>query len=223
MSIESGTPITTDTYATLQAQGITGLSYIGLQTPQGSKSPIKLLEPKDDPPYPLIKSEPSLLTSITDQFKVVSKSIQRITSQVNKLLSDQNIEHISIIIDNTKAISNSLKQTSQKTEEIVNSVSEITSSFAKNNEKINSMIDNTTNAAKEFSKPAQDIQTSTTMLEEQTVTNINNMLIPQLSNTLNNFSTTADHFNQLIEKIDNNPTVLIRGQAQIQPGPGETQ
>ncbi|TNF66986.1 MAG: MCE family protein [Gammaproteobacteria bacterium] len=222
LSIVAGTPITKHTYATLQQQGITGLSYIGLQTPKDQlNKKIELLEPTTKPPYPVIKSKLSFISSLTDKFQELSDSLSSISKKVNNLLNKQNTQHIGDILANTAAISENLKISSEETTKLIQSTANITTSFEKNNEKIDNIINNVDVTTSKLNLISKEILSFTQTIEQQTLPNINNVLIPQLSNTLNGFDTVSDNFNQLINKLNQNPSMLIKGQIPSQPGPGE--
>lgn len=51
LDIEEGTPVTTSTFATLNSQGITGVSYIGLSASTSNLTPITKMPGE---PYPVI-------------------------------------------------------------------------------------------------------------------------------------------------------------------------
>ncbi|MCF6765626.1 MCE family protein [Thiotrichales bacterium 19S3-7] len=222
LAIVAGTPITKHTYATIQPQGITGLSYISLQTPKNElDSEIELLAPKSKPPYPIIKSKLSFFSSLTDKFQQLSDNLNGIFNKVNNILNEQNTQHIGNILENVDALSNNLKQTSEETTKLIKSANNITSSFEKNNQKIDSIIDNVNESTKHLDLVSNQILSLTTTVEQQTLPNINNVLIPQLSNTLNGFNQLSTNINQLVDKLDQNPSMLIKGQVPLQPGPGE--
>ncbi|MCF6776368.1 MCE family protein [Thiotrichales bacterium 19X7-9] len=222
LSIVSGTPVTKHTYATIQPQGITGLSYISLQTPKAElNKKIELLTPKRKPPYPVIQTKLSFFSSLTDKFQELSEGLDNIFDKVNNILNKQNTQHISNILQNTAAISENLKQSSKETTKLIKSANNITTSFSKNSQKIDNIINNVNATTKQLDLISNQILSLTTTVEQQTLPNINNVLIPQLSNTLNSFDTVSDNFNQLINKLNQNPSMLIKGQVPSQPGPGE--
>ena len=78
--------ISTDTFAVLKIQGITGLSYIDLQLPKESTNK-KMLTPHNSEPYPQIPTHLSLLTSLTEQAQSIAKDVQEISTQIKILLN----------------------------------------------------------------------------------------------------------------------------------------
>ncbi|MCF6766904.1 MlaD family protein [Thiotrichales bacterium 19S11-10] len=205
LSLEAGTPITTNTYAVLQQQGITGLAYIGLQVPKDTDTDkktkskeakaksIELVQPKKHPPYPIIKSRPSLISSITDKFEELTGGLNAITSKVNLLLSEKNTQYISSILKNVNIVTEDLKRTSAMVHQIANNISTSTHQF----------------------------DALTKKIEKQTLPSINEVLIPQLNNTLITIDYTASNLSQFIDKLSQNPSLLVKGQTPAQPGPGE--
>jgi len=104
LRIRSSTPITEDTTATLNMRGLTGVTFIALRDKGTSRI---LLRAKPGEPYPVIKTAPSLLmrfdqalTQLNASFHDVSVSVNAVSTQMQKLLDDKNIQHFSNVLQN---------------------------------------------------------------------------------------------------------------------------
>lgn len=111
LELERGTPIKEDSVASVEMQGITGLSYV-LITGGHHASP--KLVPKAGEKHPVMASQQSRLQEIfTDAPDLLNRTI-RLVSAATRLLSDDNISAISATLENVEDISAQMRGTSAK-------------------------------------------------------------------------------------------------------------
>jgi phospholipid/cholesterol/gamma-HCH transport system substrate-binding protein len=106
--IDATTPISPDTVAELQLQGITGLLYIDLfedRTHQRSTAAVPSLR------YPVIRSAPSQFDVFLSSLPTLVAEAGDVVQRANKLLSDKNVNAVSAAIGNVDAASRGLPQT----------------------------------------------------------------------------------------------------------------
>jgi phospholipid/cholesterol/gamma-HCH transport system substrate-binding protein len=114
LELNEGTPVKSDTYATLGLQGITGVAYIQLKG--GTQNGHDLVaQGKDD--YPVIPSRPSGLEQVLEKAPELLERAIVISERLEQLLSEKNINGISASIDNisttTQILANRTKQIDQ--------------------------------------------------------------------------------------------------------------
>lgn len=109
LEIEEDTPITTSTVAVLMAQGITGVTYIGLKA---NTVDAPLLTQKPGEKYPVIPSEPSLLVELDTALREVSGDVNEVSSRIKNLLSEENLKSLQQILQNLQIVSQSLSASS---------------------------------------------------------------------------------------------------------------
>lgn len=97
VALRAGTPVKTDSVASLQAQGITGLSFILLS---GGTQGAEPLTPRPGKRRAVIPSTPSTLEKFFESAPELIARIGEVAVRVAALLSDENIRHIDSIIDN---------------------------------------------------------------------------------------------------------------------------
>ncbi len=102
LKIEKGTPINQSTMATLMAQGITGVTYIGLSA--GAPTAPALVR-RDGEQYPIIQSRPSVLVEISTALQKATEDLQIISTAFNRLFNDKNQAALSNILKNLSAAS----------------------------------------------------------------------------------------------------------------------
>jgi phospholipid/cholesterol/gamma-HCH transport system substrate-binding protein len=86
LEIDREAPVTRDTFAMLNLQGITGLAFIQLDD-HGNPAP--RLAPEDGHP-PRIPLKRSLLSKLESQGEEILGKVDEATARINKLLSDEN-------------------------------------------------------------------------------------------------------------------------------------
>lgn len=141
VDIKVGTPITEDTVAMLDTQGITGLAYIDLKNMGPSKKPLPFL-PNEE--YPVIPTRPSIFVRIDTALSQLSTNMNLISQQVQILLSPENqrafkhtLENLDQITQNTAKSTQQLPQVMQTfntqtlpaTNEILQNVETITNNL----------------------------------------------------------------------------------------------
>ena len=90
VSVEEKIPITDDTHATLMSQGLTGVTFIGLENTGTSTH---LLVKQAGQPYPVIKTSPSLMFRL-------DTAITQLTKNLNQLLNTDNKQAFKNIVNN---------------------------------------------------------------------------------------------------------------------------
>ncbi len=106
LQLEASTPVKVDTKAKLSQAGITGSPFI--QLTGGSPKAARLL-PRGDDDVPVIQTEPSALQNIAD---TASKLVER----VDKLMSEENIQHIENTLTNLDNMTAAIGGPAQKAE-----------------------------------------------------------------------------------------------------------
>jgi len=108
VDIDARTPISPQTLAQLQLQGVTGLLYIDLAEDHGNRNVAPAVKGLK---YPVIRSAPSgfdvLLASLPEVVARAGEVIQR----ADRLLSDANLESVASALANINRASNNLPQT----------------------------------------------------------------------------------------------------------------
>lgn len=125
VDLETDTPITEDTRATLTIQGLTGVASLGLKNTGPSTEPLRKTHGED---YPIIKTAPSLftrldtaLTDLTTNLSHVSKSIDATFDPENQRALKQILQHLNVIsanlADNSSKLSAVMQNTAKATEQ----------------------------------------------------------------------------------------------------------
>jgi phospholipid/cholesterol/gamma-HCH transport system substrate-binding protein len=101
VAIRPGTPIKTDTVASLAAQGITGLVHVNLTGGSNAAPP---LTPRDGRRYAVIASVQSTLDRLVEEAPNMIATANTIALQTAKLFSDENIARVGRILDHAENV-----------------------------------------------------------------------------------------------------------------------
>lgn len=123
LKIERGTPIDQSTTATLMAQGITGVTYVGLKASEAKAPPLQI---QPGQKYPVIASRPSLLVQLDSVIREITGTIKNIGQKIDTLLDS----------DNLKAVRDTLAQMDKVTETLAKNSGLIQSSMKNLNESL---------------------------------------------------------------------------------------
>lgn len=96
-------PIRQDSFASLEPQGITGVSHVQLTAGTASKPLLKDITPAGR--VPVIASRPSALSDLLNGSGTVLSATVDALNRVNRVLSDENIKTIAVTLGNVRDIS----------------------------------------------------------------------------------------------------------------------
>lgn len=91
IKVNDDTPVTVDTRATIEVQGITGNPFIQLK---GAKLGSPLLTPREGRTYAVIQSEPSQIDKLFEDLPKAIASIQQFAEKAEKVLNEENTQNL---------------------------------------------------------------------------------------------------------------------------------
>ena len=106
--VTSDVPIRVDSFATLEPQGITGVNYVQITAGTPANQLLKRAVPKGTEPR--IRSERGMLSDLlASGGSVLARAVEAL-DRVNRVLSEDNIERISGMLDNVQAATAELRE-----------------------------------------------------------------------------------------------------------------
>ncbi|EPV4931054.1 MlaD family protein [Campylobacter upsaliensis] len=211
IKVKKETPIKEDTFATLQLQGITGLKFIQLQG--GSVNSKKLT---GDDGYPVIAFRESFLATIDRQGERIFSLIKTADDKSKKLLSDENLQNIEIMLKNLAQLSENLNANSKALSKNLNEASQNVALMAKEVEL----------SAKNLRQTLQNVDESSkafTLLMQKGTRKIDSYdeLRDALLEDLELLKIWLLESNKAIKNLQRSPSDLIFKETQPKLGPGE--
>lgn len=224
LAIEKGTPISTSTVAVLRSEGITGIDYVGLKSLTSDAPP--LLAQKGQK-YPVIPSEPSLLTKLSSSIPQMTEAISKLTADVNLVFDEKNRQAISASLANIQTITDSIAQNSQN----INDTLKNTNIFMKNAADLTAQMPPILDQLKETMASVhktsdafgQTSKTITTAMQQtsNTVQHVGEQIVPSAQELITRLNTIAANLQNVSDQMKQNPSVIIRGRTPAALGPGE--
>ncbi|EQA6559632.1 MlaD family protein [Campylobacter upsaliensis] len=211
IKVKKETPIKEDTFATLQLQGITGLKFIQLQG--GSVNSKKLTS---DDGYPVIAFRESFLATIDRQGERIFSLIKTADDKSKRLLSDENLQNIEIMLKNLAQLSENLNANSKALSKNLNEASQNVALMAKEVEL----------SAKNLRQTLQNVDESSkafTLLMQKGTRKIDSYdeLRDALLEDLELLKIWLLESNKAIKNLQRSPSDLIFKETQPKLGPGE--
>ncbi len=119
--IDDNTPITKDTIATLEMQGITGIAYVQLLGGTRDSAPLVL---EDDGEMPVIAARRSALERVFESTPDLLAQAVEVADRLSTFLNDDNLETLSSTLANIERFSGSLANNSDSVEGVMTGMSE---------------------------------------------------------------------------------------------------
>jgi phospholipid/cholesterol/gamma-HCH transport system substrate-binding protein len=228
IEVEKNLKLSSEAYAELRRQGLTGLAYIDLN--DESKNTIALPAGSKIPLRPTLVDElMSKGPELTAQLETLLRNSSQFTTSANQFLTKIDIQKLNSAIANfDKASENALpainsannmfnnanKMVSDKNQaQFVQALESVQRTFAATKPLMNELSVTT----KKFHDTADQIEIRTNQLSNTLVSET----LPQIHILTENMNQSAIHFNQLINVLEDNPQSIIFGNPEPPAGPGE--
>jgi len=228
IAVSQNLKLSTEAYAELRRQGLTGLAYIDLND-----------ESKNAPALPaggIIPLRPTIVDNLMSkgpellaQLETLVQNSSQLTVTANRVLTNVDIQKLNNTIANfekasekalpaidsaTNMFNNANKMMSDKNQaQLVQTLKSAQQAFDATKPLINELSLTT----KKFQNTADQIEISTNQLTNT----LSNETLPQLHILTQNMNQSAIHFSRFIGALEDNPQSIIFGNPAPPPGPGE--
>lgn len=222
IELERRVPVTVNTYATLKAQGLTGLAFIELLD-DGPVDAATLKTGQDAPAR--IAMRPSLLESFQAVGQGIAEQIQQLAGNINQLFTPENTEQLGRIIANIENASARLDAVLAGSHSVVEQLEPLVQqgeqTFAQAENTLRTF-DETLEALRTPLEEAERLLATTSDTVTQVGGRVGSDILPQLESALGTIADAADRIDRLTENLERDPPALLWGTAVPRPGPGET-
>lgn len=228
IEVEKSLKLTTEAYAELRRQGITGLAYIDLND-----------ESKNAPALPagsIIQLRPTLVDNLIAkgpefiaQIEVLMRNTNQLTESANRLLTSVDIKTLNNSIANFEKASEKALPALNSATNMFNGANKLMSeknqaqlvqtlkSVQQTSDATIPLINELTLTTKKIHNTANQIEISTNQFSNT----IENETLPQLHALTQNMNQSTTNFNQLIDVLKDNPQSILFGNPAQPAGPGE--
>ncbi|MES3027911.1 MAG: MlaD family protein [Pseudomonadota bacterium] len=215
--VTSDVPIRSDSFATLEPQGITGVNYVQITAGTPSKRLLKDTVPPGE--IPKLRTQRSALSDLLEGGGTVLTRTVEALDRVNRVLSDQNIKTVGAAISDAQAVTAELRERkaiiadAQKSLQSIDAAAEEIAALSKSGRDLldndgKRTLANLAAASDEAQGAAKDIRTMIGRLEGPTSDFATNGL-PQLTSSVETLQETAESLDALIRDVQANPRGLV--------------
>jgi phospholipid/cholesterol/gamma-HCH transport system substrate-binding protein len=212
--LTAGVPVRSDSLATLEPQGITGVNYIQIDGGSPGKPLLKAVTPHGE--IPVIRSQKSTIADLLAGGGVAMQRAIEALDRVNKMLSDENIQNLSGTIADLKAVADEARERRSMladAQKAVQDIDKTAQSITELSQSSNRLVNGDgKRALSELADAAQDLKMTSaeardliTRLKGPTADFAANGL-PQLSQTIISLQRTSESLDGLVKDIRQSPT-----------------
>jgi phospholipid/cholesterol/gamma-HCH transport system substrate-binding protein len=228
LEIDREAPVTTDTFATLSFQGITGLAFIQLDD-TGKPAPRLVSDNGDEPPR--IPLKPGLLSKLADKGEVILDQVEQVTARFNRLLSDDNQRRFSSALGNLDAAAADASRLAQRLDSTVaKRVDPALAEASTTLRAVRKSADAVEKTAADFSQTARRLNDKDGPMDRlaegsqalsHAADSFNTATLPRINRATEDTSRAVRLLRRTVNNINDNPQSLIFGAGPATPGPGE--
>lgn len=230
IAIDDQAPITTSTFATLGAQGVTGLAYIALDDASPDSAALAT-EAQQPARIPLREG---LISRLTDQGERLLGKLDQSSAQLNQLLSPQNQRTLMTAIGNLGRAAADLQQLSAQARHswpgLVQAGQDTMASLQVAAQRIGDGADEARAAALAFGQMARRMTAPGGTLDRldqgadvlvATGQTLRNSTLPAVQQAVQEAARTTHQIGDLAQALSDQPQALFFGKPTPRPGPGE--
>lgn len=220
LAIERDVPVKVDTIAVLQVQGLTGIAYVEL-TNGGRDSP--LLKPQEKGSYPVIKSGPSLMTRLDTAVTALLSSLNRASDNLNAVLDESNRRTVKNTLNDLAVFSRTLAARSPAIDASLADAAHTLKNTSRLSDELPQLVQRLQHSADAFDNMSNQlayagVSAGSTL---DSVQQFSTSTLPEIHELVLELRDLTASLRRVSDQLEQNPGVLLRGNAKAKRGPGE--
>jgi phospholipid/cholesterol/gamma-HCH transport system substrate-binding protein len=231
LQVRQGTPVSADTVATLEYQGLTGIASVNLS---GGTAASPSLGPTPGEEFPVIQSRASFLSRLDKTLDGLLANLTQTSQSINEVLGDENRVNVARSIENVAVLTERIAQQSAQLESIINHLEAtlrntsvasadfpaLVQQFSRSAESITAMADEIRAVGENLSSASGTIGAAVDASSADLV-QFTGTVLPEMAALLEDLRVAALNLRRMSETLEQDPSVLLRGNPEPIPGPGE--
>jgi phospholipid/cholesterol/gamma-HCH transport system substrate-binding protein len=215
ISVQSETPITQSTFATLGYQGVTGIAYVDLNDDGSKPTPVR----SSPQQIARIELRPSLLDNLQSKGLAILEKTEELTARVNTLLSPDNQQAVLDAFHNVSAAAEELQTIPQQLQPVLAKLPALTEQAQSSMASISRLSQNIDGLATELRQPngAMDRLADAADRVGSVADRIELEALPLAQDARTSLRT----IDRTLENLNERPSGILFGASQRTPGPGE--
>jgi phospholipid/cholesterol/gamma-HCH transport system substrate-binding protein len=229
--IRQGTPITVDTVANLEYQGLTGLGSVNLS---GGRADSKILRRGESEEYPVIQARSSLFSSLDLTLSDLLNNLIETSAGINDLLNEQNRANFSRSIENIAEVTEKFSEQSQQLEAIIENLSVTLENTRAASVGFPGLIQDLSESAQAITRMADQINTVGENLASASagidqaanqtgsdLADFTGSTLPEIQAMVSELRLASENLRRMSDALAQDPSLLLYGMPEREPGPGE--
>jgi len=231
LQVREDTPITEDTVATLEYQGLTGLANINLSGGSADSDPLRARADED---FPVIRTRPSLFARLDATTSDLLANLMQTSSSINALLDEDNRVNFARTLDNLAELSTNLVEQSGELSTLMAGLNDTLGNVNNASDELPAMVRQFTASAESLARMADELRRAGSGVGEATaglgdtveraagdLSRFSSATLPALAATVEELRLASENLRRLSEALARDPSILIYGNDSQGPGPGE--
>lgn len=225
LEIEEGTPIKTDTVATLEIRGLTGLAYVNLEGGSRDAAP---LPARDSAPYTEIPSRPSIWGRLDRNIGTLLDNLVDASNKLKDWLGQDNRQLLVRTLGHVEKIMATLSGRSERIETAIDALAGSLQNTQRATEQLPQLFDQLNRSARSLERMADQLARTGGSLRKavearnRDLARFSATTLPETSAMVSELREAATNLRKLSERLQRDPAILLRGSPAPAPGPGET-
>ncbi len=231
LEVDRGTPVKTDTVATLRSQGLTGIAFVELSAGR-KNSPALLARP--GAPYPVIASAPSLIEHLETATPVLLANFARMTDNLNAVLDEPNRRAVGATLANLAILTQTLAARSTAIDATLGNAARTMDRTARASADLPRLVRRFDRAADALEQMAEEVVDASHSVRgtfdsaRQTLdgsrddlTQFTGTTLPEVREMVTELRGLTATMRRVGEEVERNPGVLLQRPRPAKRGPGE--
>ncbi|MGE5752363.1 MAG: MlaD family protein [Deltaproteobacteria bacterium] len=235
LEIVQGTPVKTDTVATLRVQGLTGLAFVDLS---GGSQAAPLLKAEPGESYPVIRTGPSLLFRLDTEVTNLITGVNAFTEDARAVIDEENRRKLRQILGDLAVLTHTLAERSESVDEGVLRGAEAMQNIARITEQLHGrlpvLLDNVASTTASLKGTAVKIDAAGVevaragrelgdMAKENrpNIERFTRQSLPEFGLLIAELRQLTVQLQRLARLLEQEPNSAIFGRPPVPPGPGE--
>lgn len=231
LQVREDIPVTEDTRATIEYQGLTGLANINLSGGTASSTPLGKQAGEE---YPVIQTSPSLLARLDSTTTDLLANLIQTSTRINSLLDDDNRANLARTLQNIATLSENIAVQSGRLDDVVSRLGETLDNTQAASTALPQLMAEFTQSATSVARLAdqyrrigENVDAASEVLRD-TVRSTGDDLdrfsaaaLPEFTQMAEDLRRTSENLRRMSESLARDPSVLFYGSEPPAPGPGD--
>lgn len=224
LSIEHGTPIRQDTFATLRTQGLTGIAFVELSGGAPASPPLRA---RPGEAYPVIPSRPSFTLRLETQASALLAELQRTSERLNALMDDDNRHAIAQTLRSLDRLSQTLAARSAAIDSSLADAARVMQNTARASAELPELVGRLQRSADAVDRMANEVARAGASADATLagaragVRALSGETLPQVNQLVSELRDLTGSLRRFSAQLEHNPSMLLYGKPAEKPGPGE--